>query len=135
MKQNMQSLTEQKFNSAQYSYICGDRPANESQRELKGDFTCKPRGTIWPRPLRSDGSRDSQIERLSRMSNGLKQLKEGHQASPLRSDGSHDGREGRLDAVRRWPNALRPKLDLKSTLVRWFSCGSQAGRLNCTIGG
>jgi hypothetical protein len=80
MKQNMQSLIKQKFNSAQYSYTCGDHPVNESQGELKGGFTCKPRGTIWLRQLRSDGSRDSQMGRLSRMSNSQKQLKEGHQA-------------------------------------------------------
>jgi hypothetical protein len=29
-----------------YTYICGDCPTNETQRELKVNFACKPRGTI-----------------------------------------------------------------------------------------
>ncbi len=45
-KQSMQSVIEQKINSAQYIYICGDRPTNDSQEELKGEFTCKLGGSI-----------------------------------------------------------------------------------------
>ncbi len=49
-------------------------------------------------PLRSDGSQDKQMGRLSCMSAGQSQLKGGPSGwSPLRSDGSHVGQVGRLD--------------------------------------
>ncbi len=38
MKQNMQTVNKHKFKSAQYSYICGDCPTNESQGEAQGGF-------------------------------------------------------------------------------------------------
>ncbi len=48
--------------------------------------------------LRSDGSRDSQMRRLSRVSSGQKQLKGGPSGSSLlKSDGSRGGQAGRLD--------------------------------------
>jgi hypothetical protein len=41
----MQSVIKQNFNSGHCIAICGDCPTNESQGELKGDFSCKPRET------------------------------------------------------------------------------------------
>jgi hypothetical protein len=49
-------------------------------------------------PLRSDGSRDSQVGGLDHVNGSKRQLGGGPWgSSPLRSDGSHDGQAGRLD--------------------------------------
>jgi hypothetical protein len=56
----MQSVTEQNFNNVQYIYIRGGGPTHQSQRKLKGDFTCMPRGS----PLSSDGSCVGQVGKL-----------------------------------------------------------------------
>ncbi len=64
----------------QYIYICGGRPINNSQMELKGNLHASQGGLSGSSPLRSNGSQVSQIGRLSFMSSGQKQLKESHQA-------------------------------------------------------
>jgi hypothetical protein len=51
-------------------------------------------------PFRSDGSQDSQVEKLDHVSGDQRQLKGGPSgSSPLRSDGSHDGQAERLDRM------------------------------------
>jgi hypothetical protein len=75
--------------------------------ELKGEFTSKQGRLSGPSPLRSDGSRDHQTEKLSC---GEKQLNGGHQ-SPLGSNCSRDGQAGRLDGVSGGQNALKTKLN------------------------
>ncbi len=70
----MQSVIEQKIR--QYIYIYGDRPTNDSQGELKGEFTCKLGGVSESSLLRSDGS-DGEPEPCERWP---KAIQGGHQA-------------------------------------------------------
>jgi hypothetical protein len=64
--------------------------------------------------LRSYGSQDSQMGRLSCVSSGQKQLKRGHQAR-VHSDQMVlvMARQGGWAAMRRWPKTLKTKLNLK----------------------
>jgi hypothetical protein len=47
MKKNIQSTSNGKMNSVQNVYLWRVQLYNDSQGELKGEFACKLRGTIW----------------------------------------------------------------------------------------
>jgi hypothetical protein len=58
--------------------MCRDHSTIESWGNLRGILHASQEGLSESSPLRSDGSRDSQIGRLSHMNGGQNQLKWGH---------------------------------------------------------
>jgi hypothetical protein len=106
-------LLSRKSNSVQYIDLW--RPFYNDSRGIQEGNLCTSQGGLFGlSPLRSDGSQDGQMRRLSCVSSGQKQLKGGHQA-PVYSDHMvlMMARQGGWTAVMKWPKTLKSKLNLK----------------------
>ncbi len=72
MSQKIQSLSKQNVDNVQHK-LSRDHHSNETWGEE--NLARRPKGTNRSSPLRSVGSRDSQVGRLDRMSGGQKTFK------------------------------------------------------------
>ncbi len=116
---NIQSTNEQHVNSVQYT-ISRDCPTNESQGELMGEFTWKPRGTACIESTQIRWFSRLSPGRLSRMSGCQKKLKvRPSGSSPQTLDGSRDGQAGRLNCCEVVAKALKTKQKLKGCHQDW----------------